>query len=133
MADTPAFDYRGSGVDIQVLQQQIEAPQFKLSQDKIWVAKLTKAVAIPSVKNVTKFKASNTSSQNITDFANGQEGQEIQILGDGHTTAVNAASPSIGNTIVTLSGSNLSMSAGKIYSFLALLDPTGKFLIWYQK
>src|SRR5574337_962534 len=68
-------------------QQQVEAPQAQLVQPIIYVLQ-SKAIATPSVKNIIRIKFVNAAPFNVTNFLNGQEGQEIQILGDGQTTLV---------------------------------------------
>lgn len=92
-------------------QQQVEAPQAQLVLPIRYVGTLTKGSVNPSVKNVERWKAINTGAINITDFREGQDGQEIKILGDGFTTVNH-------NTkINTNTGANKLLAANKVYTF----------------
>lgn len=92
-------------------QQQIEAPETHLILPTRFVGQLAIGSINPSVKNVEKWKAANTVAINITNFRDGQEGQELSILGDGFSTVNN-------NTkIVTNTGADKLLAAGHLYRF----------------
>jgi hypothetical protein len=76
-----------------------------------FIIKLTLGSTTPSVSNVTRAKAINVAPITITNFTNGQEGQEIQILGDGNTTFADNLS------IKTLAAADTLMVFNKIYKF----------------
>jgi hypothetical protein len=76
-----------------------------------FVGELTVGAANPSVLNVERWKAANTGAINVTDFIDGQEGQEIKILGDGFTTVNHNVN------IKTNTGANKLLAANKVYTF----------------
>ncbi len=85
----------------------------------VFVDKLKPSSVTPSVQNVTAFKAGGA-VVTITNFAKGQEGQVIRILGDGLTTIANNA------TIINLGGVSQLLLTGVVYSYILLSN------VWYQ-
>ena len=67
-------------------QQQVESPTSNLVLPIRFVGHLKKATQTPSVKNCERWIAVNTAPIDILDFIDGQEGQELKILGDGQTS-----------------------------------------------
>jgi len=67
-------------------EQLIETPERRLVLPIKMVGKILKTSTTPSVKNVEHWIAQNTSAVTVTDFIEGQEGQDLFILGDGQTT-----------------------------------------------
>lgn len=65
----------------------------------------------PTVRNITRFRANNTGAVTVTNFDDGQDGQEIKILGDGFTTVDH------GTTIFTNTGADKLLAANKVYTF----------------
>lgn len=65
-------------------------------------------------------KAANTGAQNVTDFADGVNGQRITVTGDGFTTANNGA------TIVCKSGADTLLATNVVYEFVRYHNA------WYQ-
>lgn len=66
---------------------------------------------IISVLNTNRVRLRNTGAQLLNTFTNGQQGQEIKVLGDGFTTAVNSTS------IRTNTGANKLLAANRVYTF----------------
>jgi hypothetical protein len=124
MPNNPAFDHRAQPSTI-TEEQQIEAPQKQLVLPKIFIGSLTPANATPSVKNAVKWKAVNTGAHNVTNFLSGQEGQEIQILGDGQTTIVHDVTK-----IICLTGANTLLASNKVYKFTLWKISTN--YVWVQ-
>lgn len=85
-----------------------------------FVGKLQKGTATPSVKNVERWICQNSAPITVTNFLDGQEGQEIVLLGDGQTTVANNAN------IVTTTGGNLLLSANVVYEFIKMNG------VWYR-
>lgn len=75
------------------------------------ISSLVLASTTPSVLNNTRLKAINSGAISITNFLDGQEGQEIKILGDGNTTVVH------GSFIKTNTAVNKLLAANKVYTF----------------
>lgn len=69
------------------------------------------ATTVINALNKTRFKFSNTTRYDITNFTNGQEGQEIILLGDGYTHV--AAS----STIVNHTGAAVKLDDGLAFSW----------------
>lgn len=67
-------------------EQLIETPTRYLVLPTKAVGKILKTLTTPSVKNVEHWIAQNTGAITITNFTEGQEGQDLFILGDGFTT-----------------------------------------------
>jgi hypothetical protein len=65
----------------------------------------------PIVLNRTRLVCTNTGATSITQFKQGQEGQEIKILGDGFTTLVH------GTYIKTNTAANKLLAVNKVYTF----------------
>lgn len=97
-------------------QQQVEAPQSHLLLPIRFVGTLTVGAINPSVKNVERWIAANTDPINITDFRDGQNGQEIKILGDGMTTVNNNIK------IKTNTGAAKLLMPLKVYTFTKFED-----------
>lgn len=89
----------------------MESPVKPLVMETHFVAKVPKLATTPSVKNVKRHICVNTVPTTITQFNNGQEGQEIQVLGDGQTTVKNNAN------ISTLSGADTLLTLGRLFKF----------------
>lgn len=66
----------------------------------------------PNVLNRERIEFQNTGAVTVTDFLDGQEGQEITIKGDGFTTITH------GSLIKTSTGANKLLSATKVYRFV---------------
>lgn len=96
-------------------QQQIEAPTQNLVLPTRFVGRLQKNIQTPSVKNVERWIAQNTVAIAILEFSNGQEGQEIKILGDGFTSVQNTVN------IKTNTGATKLLAVGKVYTFTMFL------------
>jgi hypothetical protein len=92
-------------------QQQIEVAQSQLALPRIYVAK-SKAQATPSVKNILRLIFNNVAPLDVTNFLQGQEGQEIIVLGDGQTTIKNNAN------ILTNTAADKLLLADYIYKFV---------------
>ena len=75
---------------------------------------------MPSVENLTRLVFKNTSPVSVSLFANGIEGQEVKVLGDGNTTILNGAG------IKTNTGADKLLAAEMIYSFTLLEG------VWYE-
>lgn len=99
-----------SGVSRQITEHVIEAPGTQVVLEKKF-ARNTAADVTPSVQNVEKLKLRNTAPVTITKFDNGQENQEVSILGDGQTTIANNA------FIKTNTGANKLLAVDKVYRF----------------
>jgi hypothetical protein len=104
------------GITTVTQQQQIEAPQSQLLLPKQFVGTLKANSNNPSVKNVTRWVAANTDPINIIDFRDGQDGQEIKILGDGVTTVNDNVK------IKTNTGANKLLAPLKVYTFTKFFD-----------
>lgn len=85
----------------------------------VFVDKLEPGNVTPSVQNVTVFRAGGT-LVTITNFTQGQEGQQIRILGDGLTTIAHNAN------IKNAALANLLLVSGTIYSYILIGN------VWYQ-
>jgi hypothetical protein len=75
----------------------------------------------PSVMNVERLEFRNTAPLTVTNFDEGQNGQRLEILGDGNTTIQNNA------RIVCASGADTLLDAGSTYSFTRYTDG-----VWHQ-
>ena len=102
-------------------QLQVEAPQSQLVLPYQFVA-VSKGEATPSVKNITRLKFANAAPINVTNLINGQEGQEVVILGDGNVTLIFDVTKIITNTLA-----DKLLNAGYIYK---LYNFDG---IWYEQ
>ena len=69
----------------------------------------------PNVLNITRLHFSNTTKTVITNFLYGQEGQEIILLGEGHTEVANNAN------IVNHSGSDVKLTNGAAHKWCFML------------
>lgn len=98
-------------------QQQVEAPSSQLVLPYQFTGE-SASVVIPNVKNITRLKFKNTAPLTVTNFSNGQEGQELIILGDGQTSVAN-------NANLITGGAHL-LNLGEIYRFV-LFDNK-----WYE-
>lgn len=85
----------------------------------VFVDKLEPSSATPSVQNVTVFRAGGA-LVTVTNFVQGQEGQQIRILGDGLTTIAHNAN------IKNASLANLLLLTNTIYSYILIGN------VWYQ-
>lgn len=89
-----------------------EAPNTPFQMPKQQPTKLRKGHTAPSVQNLEKFMLQNTVATTLTDFANGQDGQHIHVLGDGQTSVGAAATSIISNT-----GAAKLLAVNKVYGF----------------
>ena|SRR5689334_10000104 len=98
------------------LTQEIvtEAPVSQTVLEKQF-AKNSKGEAIPSVLNIKKLIFKNAVAQAVTNFKDGQDNQEIAVLGDGFTTINNNAN------IQTNTGANKLLTNGLVYHFTKFL------------
>lgn len=103
-----------------VEQQQVEAPTHNLILPTQFVGKFAVGDTTPSVKNVRCWICQNTGPVDITNFDDGQEGQTLKILGDGHSSV----DPASGK-IVTASGA-VALMANKVYTFTLFNG------VWYE-
>lgn len=67
-------------------EQVISVPQRHNVLDYQYVGRFKTLDITPSVQNIERWVATNTGAITITNFDNGQDGQAIDILGDGFTT-----------------------------------------------
>lgn len=104
------------GISTVTQQQQVEAPQSNLLLPIRFVGTLSRDSNNPSVKNVERWIAANTDPINIIDFRDGQDGQEIKILGDGVTTVNNNVK------IKTNTAANKLLAPLKVYTFTKFED-----------
>ena len=75
----------------------------------------------PNVLNQEYWRAVNTGAVTVTNFANGSEGQELRILGDGFTTVAN------GTSIKTNTGANKLLATNRMYRFIMFNR------VWYEE
>lgn len=90
-------------------EQIFEQPVTFNALPKVYVGKLKKGSTTPSVKDVQQWMAVNTVPVTITNFVNGQDGQELLLLGDGQTTLTH------GTNIMLAGGVNLLLAVNKVY------------------
>lgn len=102
-------------------EQVVEAPQTNSVLSKEFVKPIKVGDTTPSVLNLIKFKFQNTSATTITNFDDGQVGQEITLLGDGNTTIAN------NSNIVTNAGADKLLDDGVVFKFIKY--PDGK---WHE-
>jgi hypothetical protein len=97
-----------------VVSQEIvrEAPGTSRVLDKEFVGVFAAGDATPSVLNLKKFKAGNTSLHDLTYFDDGFDGQDISIRGDDFTNVIYDLSKVITNT-----GANKVLASTKVYRF----------------
>lgn len=100
-------------------QQQIEAPQSQLVLPYQFTG-ISIGKVEPSVLNITRLKFQNAAPITVTNFLNGQEGQNIIVLGDGQTSIDATA------TVIPLFGVGHILDVNMIYKFI-LFDG-----IWYE-
>ena len=94
-----------------VNEQIIEAPQTHLALPRQFVSKARILDTTPSVKNVTRLVLNNSSATAITNFVDGQDGQEIGVLGDGMSSVTNGAQ------IKTNTAANKLLLENRVYRF----------------
>lgn len=99
---------------------QIESPSTFMIDPTSFVGKIQIGDTTPSVLNVKRFITQNTDPTTITNFLNGQEGQEIVLLGDGNTTLEH------GTNIFLIDEVDLLLATDKAYSLIRLNSK------WYQ-
>lgn len=91
-----------------VFQSQVQFEQ--LIEKPVASAGLT--LTVINVLNVERIKFANTGAVTVTNFTDGQNGQEIILLGDGNTTVQH-------NThIKTSTAANVLLAANRIYQFV---------------
>jgi hypothetical protein len=102
-------------------EQVINAQETRnaLSKQFVRLAKLEDTS--PSVMNVERLQFRNVTPTLVVNFDDGQEGQRVEILGDGNTTIQNNAK------IITASGTDTLLDADVTYAFTRYTD--GK---WHQ-
>lgn len=89
----------------------------------------------PSVRDARTCVAKNPSPVSVTRFDDGQEGQIIEVLGDGQTTIVHYSggiSAANGMKIRTLTAANTLLVSGTMYKFVCMRDPSSKILYWLE-
>ena len=89
----------------------------------------------PSVRDARTCIAKNTSPVNVTRFDDGQEGQVIEVLGDGQTTIVHYAggiSVANGMKIRCLSGADTLLVADTMYKYVCMRDLSSDTLYWLE-
>lgn len=101
-------------------EQIIETPTRYLVLPTKSVGKILKTQTTPSVKNIEHWVAQNTGAVAITDFVEGQEGQDLFILGDGQTTLTH------GTKIFLTGAANLLLAADTVVHLKRLNNK------WYQ-
>ena len=103
------------------VQQQVimETSQVQEKLPEGFVGTFKAGDVTPSVMDCNTWKCGG-SVVTVTNFANGQEGQHINILGDGVTTLTH------GTNIITSDGADLLLATDTVYQFVLL---NGK---WYQ-
>jgi hypothetical protein len=99
IADSVRFE--GTVVFAELPEQPIE---------EVEVGELT-----PNVLNITRLHFSNTTKTVLTNFLNGQEGQEIILLGEGYTEVANNAN------IVNHSASDVKLTNGAAHKWCYML------------
>ena len=83
-------------------------------------------VDTPSVSNRNFFTIhSSFTGGTITNFLQGQDTQQINILGDGSTIIED-------NTFIKRPGGTLALDADRIYRFTLFIDPSSSVHIWYE-
>src|SRR3982750_2439386 len=114
-------DVTGTGLDRTESEQVVNAQATvnALAKQFIMLAKV--GDPSPSVMNVERLQFRNTTGVVITRFDNGQNGQRIELLGDGHTIIQNNA------RIVTADGSDLTLDEGVVFAFTRFADG-----VWHQ-
>jgi hypothetical protein len=91
---------------------------------KDFVANLKKGEATPTVRNLVRLRAGGT-AVTITDFLHGQDGQCIEVLGDGVTDVQNNA-----NIVRSTSGV---LEEGRIYRYTKYSDKDDRTILrWYE-
>lgn len=114
-------DVVGTGLERIESEQVINAQETRNALAKQFIRKAKIGDTTPSVLNVERLEFRNSSALLVTAFDDGQEGQKIEVLGDGNTTVENNAK------IVTAGGADLLLDEGAVYGFTRYSD--GK---WHQ-
>lgn len=97
-----------------------EAPVTFLALPKRFVGRVPATALTHSVRNVEHLITQNTGAITVTNFTDGQEGQDLYILGDGFTTLQHG-------TKIFLSGAaDLLLDADKVYHLKRLNNK------WYE-
>ncbi len=100
--------------------EQVEVSERRLLLPTNFVGTIIAGATTPSIKNVEKWKLVNVAPVTITNFLDGQDGQDLVLLGDGFTTIEN-------NTFIkTNTGADKLLNDGYIYR-LTRFDS-----IWYE-
>jgi hypothetical protein len=86
----------------------VEAPATPLVLEQQFISTLVGTT--PNVKNI-QYTYSHGSATVVTSFLNGQDGQELNILGNGNTTLA------VSGNIVTNTGSSKLLAANLVYEF----------------
>ncbi len=102
--------------------EQVEVSERRLLLPTTFVGKLIAGNTTPSVKNVERWKAVNIAPVSVTDFLDGQDGQELLILGDGFTTLVYDSTKLVPST----APANLLLVANAVYNFIRFDN------VWYE-
>src|SRR5215203_4784036 len=91
------------------------------------VGELKRGDETPSVLNVENWRTINSEPITITDFRDGQDGQIINIIGDGFTTVDH-------NTEITRSGDAAALlELGRRYTFQYFYDSNTKTGVWIEQ
>jgi len=97
-------------------EQVVNAQATQNALPKQFVRFARRGDTTPSVMNIERLLLRNTAPLTITDFSEGQEGQQVTILGDGNTTAQQ-------NTkIFNVSGSDTLLEDGVVYIYVRFSD-----------
>src|SRR3954465_12953867 len=105
-------DVTGTGLDRTESEQVVNAQATRNVLEKQFVRWAKLLDTTPTVENVSRLKFRNTTAVLVTDFERGQEGQALDILGDGFTTIEN------NDRIVTSDGADLLLEEGVTYRFV---------------
>src|SRR5436190_7162545 len=120
-------DVTGTGLNRTESEQVVNAQATRNVLEKQFVRWAKLLDPTPSVENVSRLKFRNTTAVLVTDFERGQEGQALDILGDGFTTVEN------NDRIVTSDAADLLLKEGVTYRFVHF-SPTKRYLdgAWHQ-
>ena len=107
-------------------EQHFEAPRTDLVLPKRFVGRMPKKATTVSVKDVEHWMTQNTEAVTITDFTNGQEGQDLYILGDGFTTLTH------GTNIFLIGTANLLLAVNKLVQLKGFKKIGDTRLRWFE-
>jgi hypothetical protein len=127
MADSNKSDVVGIGLERTESEQVINAQATRNALAKQFVRWAILEDTTPSVMNVERLRFRNTTATLVTAFDDGQEGQAIDLLGDGFTTI------QANTQIATSDGLDLDLEEDVVYRFVRL-SPTNRYVDgrWHQ-